>query len=268
LINEIGWLGSVNNVGTFSFNMAVHLGANEIYTIGNDAAFDQETGNRYASDSSFVMKDNLKDSGDKNFISNYDVVEVKGNLQDKVKTNRNLLTFKESFESSAQELRTFYTFDLFNLSHGAYISGFEPMRVEEFKKVIDNSKVLNFDIKSKMDDVSVIVEMPDYDEDIKIINTILARVKKHKKYRFNSKNEYLEKKLDLMIWILKKTKLQSSEVFGNLFLQYTELVDIYLNFLLNLKQNNLYTKENLIKINQMYSDGILWVFKDIKRAIK
>jgi len=268
LFEELGYLGSVNNVGTYSFMISVHFGANEIYTIGNDAAFNQKTGNRYSADSSFTQIENINILDNNNLISSSDILEVEGNLKSIVKTNRSLLPFKESFESTAYALKKTYNFEVYNLSDGVKIDGFIPLTYDDI-----NSEILTFskkenNIQELMDSISVVIEMPDFNEDIKIINGILLKVKNNKTSKIKNRNDFLQKKLDLMLWILEQSKTMSSGLFGNIFLLYTELVDIYINFILNLDQKDNDIKSTLIKINNIWSDGVINVLKDMKRVIK
>jgi len=268
LFEELGFLGSVNNVGTYSFMIATHFGANNIYTIGTDAAFDQETGSRYTKDSSFMKIEDIdiqKESND--IISSFDIIEVDGNLRDKVKTNRSLLTFKESFESTYHSLKERYEFEVFNLSDGVKMDGFNPMKFDEINKLVNDFETKTYNIQELVDNISRVMDMPDFDKDIKILNRILAKIKKHKSKKIKNRDEFLESKLDIMLWILEQSKTMSSSLFGNIFLIYTELSDIYINFILNLTQKDIDKPENLKKINNIWSDGVISVIKDIKKAI-
>jgi len=269
LIESIGYMGSVSNVGTFAFLVSAHFGANKIYTIGNDAAFNQETGNRYSQGSSNDLIDMLHlGDANENVISNYDIIEVEGNLREKVSTNRVLMTFKESFESTIYGLKNFYDeIEVFNLSDGVKLNGFEPMSFEVIDALQKEMRVKEKNIHDLMNEISVIVEMPDYKKDIKILNSIINKTKKNKKNSLASRNEFLEQKLSLMVWILEQSKKTSSALIGNMFLHYTGLVDIYVNFLLNLRQENIYDKKHLTKINQLWLDGVVNVISDIKKAI-
>ncbi len=268
LIPHLGYLGSVSNVGTYSFLIASSLGASNIYTIGTDAAFNQETGSRYSKDSSYTQTEDIDiKSKDKSVVSAYDILEVEGNLRDTVKTNRSLLSFKDSFESVLDMLKEHNDFELYNLSDGVKINGFTPMHFEEIDKIVAELPKKDNNIQKLMDTISEVVEMPDYEKDIKILNNIIGRVKKHKTMKIKNRDDYLAKKLDIMIWILEKSKDTSTEVFGNIFLLYTELVDIYVNFLLNLKQKGLHNVKTLTTVNKLWSDGVIGVLKDFKNAI-
>jgi hypothetical protein len=268
LFEELGFLGTVNNVGTYSFMIATHFGANNIYTIGTDAAFDQETGSRYSKDSSYTQTENISlENNSNNIVSTTDVIEVAGNLREIVKTNRSLLTFKESFEGTFYNLKNHYEFKVYNLSDGVKLEGFEPMTYKEINNKVESFKNKDVNIQAQMDSISRVMDMPDFDNDIKILNRILSKVKKHKNIKIKNRDDFLEKKLDIMLWILEQSKTMSSSLFGNIFLLYTELADIYINFVLNLKDKNIDNIDNLKKINNIWIDGIISVLKDIKKAV-
>jgi hypothetical protein len=271
LIKEIGTLGSVNNVGTFSYKVAVHFGASEIYTIGNDAAFDQETGSRYSSDSSHTQKEDLSENNTGNTVSTYDVLEMEGNLRDKIKTNRSLLSFKDSFENEYGALVSYYGKDshkVYNLSDGVKIKNFIPMKYEEIESIIEKSPKIIFDPKLSKEQIGIIPENIDFEEDIRLLTRMINKTNKRKLLKINNKDNFLELKLEFMIYLLEESKKSERNVIGNMFLLYTELVDIYINFLINLKQKNLYTKENLKKIHIIWLDGVKQLFKDLKDVFK
>ena len=268
MIEEIGYLGSVPNVGTFTFQTMIHLGAKELYLIGNDAAFNQETGSRYSSDSSYTQVEKIDiNPQNKDFISNRDIVEVRGNLREKVKTNLSLLDFKNHFDTSIRHLKDGYEYQAFNLSDGVLIEGLKPMKEEEFLSIINNSTSKMEDIIIKFNSISKEVDASCYENDIKLINGIIQRVKKFQKIKISSRDEFLANKLDMMIWILERSKELSMDLFGNIFLQYTSSVDAYINFALNIKQKDLYTKENLEELSNYWAKGVLSVFKDMKKSV-
>lgn len=269
LIEELGWLGTVSNVGSFSFKMALHLGALEIYLIGCDAAFHQETGSQYSNDVLDTPANKIENEpGGKNSITSQDVIEVKGNLRDIIKTNRQLITFKEQLDNIIYSFKDIEKYTAYNLSDGVYIEGLIPLTQEELTKNISKFQKVTKNMTKELSSVSIIIDNLDYKEDIKILNRIISKVKKYQKIKLSSKDHFLDEKLGLMIWILTQSKELSTGVFGNIFLHYTELADTYINFLLNIKQHNLHTKESIAKINTMWSDGVLVVMKDIKKAIK
>ncbi len=269
-ISKLGYLGSVSNVGTFSYMVAVHLGAKEIYTIGNDAAFDQKTGSRYAKGSSYKQNEEIEiEEKNDNLVSAFDVVEVKGNLQDIVKTNRSLLAFKDSFESITHALKQHYEFEVFNLSNGVLIEHFTPMTKNEIEGKIIHFADKNHKIVNDLDSISEVLQKEDieFKGDKNKLLGIVQKVKKYQKLEIQDRQDFLEKKLEMMVWILEKSKDLKITVFGNLFLMYTEFSDIYINFILNLKQEELFDKKHLTKLNTIWANGILSVLYDFQKVV-
>jgi len=268
LINkEIGYLGSVSNVGTFSFQTMIHLGAKELYLIGNDACFNQETGERYSSDSSFSLTEELsvKKVSD-SVISNEDIMEVKGNLVDKVNTNRSLMEFKYSYDTSIAALSG-YEYNAYNLSNGVFIEGLTPLTEEDFISFAEDIDEIDEDFKELFDSISQILDVACYKKDINILNNIIQRARKFTKIKSNTRDEFLANKLDMMIWILEKTKGLSISTHGNIFLHYTNLVDSYINFFMNLEQENLYTEENFDMLSNLWAKGVVALFKNLKNSV-
>lgn len=271
IIDRIGYLGSTPNVGTYSFELACYLGATEIYTIGNDAAFDQESGVRYASDAGLILEDQIENNySSKDQVTLTDVIEVEGNLEDTVKTNRDLIKFKYEFEGALTAIKNRGSKVVcYNLSNGAKIDGFEPLLRKDFElkassfKSTDKSQII-----SGIDDVSEIITDLNYDDDIKIINSVISRTKKFQKLKITSKDVFLQNKLDLMIWILEQTKKEKNTMLGIMFLQYTALVDIYINFYMNLNQKGIHSITNLVKVSELWAKGILTLFKEMKNLYK
>jgi len=269
LIPEIGSLGSVPNVGTFSFNIAVYLGAKDIYIIGNDAAFDAKTGNNYSDGTTvqYQHKIDVKEENSVTEILSSDIIEVKGNLQDTVKTNRALLSFKDNYEDSMEMFKENEDLKVYNLSNGVYIEGMIPCTKKELTKKITNFDTISTNLIKEFDTISQVIESIEAQKDIRIITNIIARIKKFEKTTMGSKDDFLQNKLDIMIWILEKTKEMNTILYGDIFLEFTALVDIYVNYLLNLRQKNLHTKDEINKVSKMWAKGALVMFKDIKNAL-
>ena len=165
LVESLGYLGSVPNVGTYAFLVSVHLGAEELYLIGNDAAFHQETGQNYATDCKNIIKHTLKESEDKNRVSNSDVLTVKGNFRETVKTNRELIIFIDHYKMAMRDL-THLNYKAYNLSDGAYIEGLEPLNYEEFNKKAQKFDDIKFSSIEAINNISVVVDNLEFKNNI------------------------------------------------------------------------------------------------------
>jgi hypothetical protein len=71
-----------------------------------------------------------------------------------------------------------------------------------------------------------------------------------------------------MIWILEQKKKMNYSIFGNIFLKFTDLIDIYINFSLNLKQRELQDKVFLKEVQIFWADALIDLLKDLKTVTK
>ncbi len=268
VVPELGTFGSSTNVGTYSLQMAVLLGAKSLYLIGNDAAFNQETGMRYANDSSNVAQDNLNIKTDNNAISYTDVIEVKGNLRERVKTTNRLLTFKIEYETKIYLLKREFDCKIYNMSDGAYIDGMEPITYENMQNDVQEFEQIDISILNEFNEISQLANEIDFVDSISLINTIMTKIKKYQKNKFKNKNELLGAKLELTAWIYEQLQDEKYNIFVTIFMKYNELSDIYINFILNIKQKNIFTKESLNKISNIWAVGAITIFKEMKDIIK
>lgn len=261
---ELDYTITTPNVGTFSFAIAIALGANELYLIGNDAAFNQETGNRYAKDSSHIQVENLLLENKLNVVTRDDILEVKGNFKEKIKSTRDLLSFKSAYESFIH-LTSHIEYNAYNLSDGAFIEGLIPLNSNKINT--KDFKEINFSPIEELDKCSILVTDINFKDDIKVINNIISKVNKFKKIKLLTKNQLMREKLDLMIYILEKKKNIKAAVFGDIFLKFLDLIDIYINFFLNIKEESIHNKDNLNMIKDFWSDALISLLKNMKKTI-
>lgn len=255
---------SVPNVGTFSFAISLFLGANELYLVGSDAAFNQKTGSRYAKDNSRTVMDKLQPSKkNSKGISDEDILEVKGNLKNSVKTNRELYRFKKDYELFIFDYKKTNTreFTAYNLSNGAYIEGLIPLNPKD----IDTKKIPKKSFnKSILEKVTITIDNLNLKKDSNLLLAIIQKVKKFQKIDYKTKDEFLQKKLDLMIWILEQKKEMSNATYGKLFLQFIELIDTYINYVLNIEQKKLQDMNTINYLKNYWCEALILLTKRMK----
>lgn len=256
---------SLPNVGTYGYALALLLGCKELYLVGSDSAL-AEDGTIYAS---HAENDTRGHEGKQNIssdnISPSDLIEVKGNLSDCVKSTRKIIGYKHDYESFIHSYKE-KDYKAYNLSTGAYIEGLIPKRIEDVE--VDTFETIEKNTLPLLESVSTTVKKLDFKNDRKIISSIILRVEKFKKVKINSKDDLLQKKLDLMIWILEQKKKMDYSIFGNIFLQFTDLIDIYINFSLNLTQKELQEKEFLSKVKMYWANALIDLLKNLKSVTK
>jgi hypothetical protein len=119
-------------VGSVTYMMLVMLGAREVYSLGMDLALDSETGMSHSKEHAYNKKLNTQtvDEIEDNLGYLSAVVKTKGNFQDEVYATL-------TFDKSIQVIKSFsknYKKDfqnIYNLSDGAYLEGFEPTKISD-----------------------------------------------------------------------------------------------------------------------------------------
>jgi len=262
---ELGIAFSLPNVGTFSLAIAVILGFKELYLLGCDAAFNQLTGSRYAKDSSHTQIDAINKTNVKDTISRDDIIIVKGNLRKEIKSNRELLEFRNTYEHFLYTHKHL-DFKAYNLSDGAYIEGLTPIEVDTIPTdKFENKKVNLFKILSSISQKS---DNICFDKDKIVLTSIINRVKKFKSIKFKTKKSFLQEKIDLIIWILEKKKKIEAEPLVNIQLKFLETIDSYINFALNIEQKITEEKDFINSIKNYWCDSIINLLKEMKETIK
>lgn len=263
---DINYSFSLPNVGTFGFALALFLGAKELYIAGSDSSFDPVSKKVFADDTLDSNHDSFfgKQIECQNIISSEDIIEVKGNFEETIKSTRKLITYRNDYESFI--LQNKKDFIGYNLSEGAYIEGLTPLKIDDIKTNKFENKTI--DIDNIIQESTSIIKDLDFQQDIKIINSMIRRVEKFKTVKITSKDDFLQKKLDIMIWILDQNKKMDHTVFAGIFLQFTNLIDIYINFALNIKQANLQKKEFLTQVKNYWANALIELLRDLKKAAK
>ncbi|RXJ98227.1 hypothetical protein CRU98_10725 [Arcobacter sp. CECT 8986] len=260
---------SFGNVGTFSFAISLFLGANEVYLAGSDAAFNQESGSRYSDDKTKIQIDSIEDQEylkEKGIVSQSDIIHTKGNLKETVKTNRELIQFKYSYENFLKEFKESYDEDLqiFNISEGAYFEGFTPKNFKDIEVNNFEEKVFN---KELIDDISAPLENIDFKDDLSIINSMIQKTKKFSNLRIKTKDDLIKEKIDLTIWCFKQIKKLSQKMFIEIFFKFLDLVDSFINFTLHLTQKDLNSKEFLDNLKRVWANTLISLLKNIKNNV-
>lgn len=256
-----------NNVGMFALSSTINMNFKTIYTLGNDCAFDNETGNVYSSGSYFDTKiDKEKYTKDQSQVHHLDVVTTKGNFIDTVTTTRRLLSFKNSAESELKNMgNDILDKNLYNLSDGAYISGLTPLRISEINmplKVKDPLLLKNTILKSAMEFQDITQR---FKSDIGMLDFIKNKLLLDKKKEISSVEELLQIRLECYSYIYKIAKNFSSEMIESMFHELIHIFDNYINYYIALKGEK---KVDEIKaIKDYWLSGFLYFIDDFKEIL-
>lgn len=258
------------SIGELSLDIILHLNAKNIYLVGLDLSLNQETGDTHSKGAgSGVSKIDLtkKEIG----YTDVSIVNVKGNLLEKVKTTRKLYGSVKELEK--QILKKDKDINIYNLSqNGAFFEGTIPLDIEtldinSFKNI--DKELLNF--KSILENFSQVylneVEKEVHKEDIKFLETIIKDMLNHiKNYNFKNYDEFNEYIVNIMDKIVEK-KLN---ILYRVLLNYYETLIPYLNYHFNdIRLIQEYQKVQKVKlifvfqVEKLIDDYILF----IKRVI-
>jgi hypothetical protein len=121
-------------VGSFSFNILLHLQTTQLYTLGLDLALDSKTGathsSSHASASIIDTTDTDKIDTEINFKKN--IISIEGNFQKEMKTLPHFKLSVDNINSTIKNIKK-DSQQIFNLSDGAKFLNSTPLKVEEIK---------------------------------------------------------------------------------------------------------------------------------------
>lgn len=194
------------SVGEISASILLGLKFETIYFLGLDFAINQKTGETHASGYSQKSYENItKKEETNNFTLNKELIEIKGNIQEKVFTNR---LFNMSLDAISSNIGT-YKLEyqkIYNLSNqGGFIYGTIPLSVN------------NFDLKDikSLDKELLKNELKNF-----LLDFSKNKLSDHDKTILEKELLYLEE----LIEYIELLKLNSSETFEMFDLKVEELI--------------------------------------------
>jgi len=267
VFEEIGDIVVGDNVGTFGLSIAILLKFKTIYTLGNDASYDEDSGKFYSSGSlleNISIEKNMNHSLDGD-ITTKDIIRVKGNFKESVPTTRKFLNFRDVTEEAVTQYieRWGYNTNLYNLSDGAYIRGLEPLRLED----------IDLYVLDKKDSSRLYVELDQFVEigfrnniehDMKLIKAILKDLKKFKKQKTYEINSFLTLKVEITNNILKN--METIDIFiYKIFTRLLAGVDNYVNFYLSLDSEK--KDKDIERLKELWMAVFDNIFNDLYRLL-
>jgi hypothetical protein len=252
-----------NNVGMVALSAAIELKPSAIYTIGNDAAFDNDTGNIYSDGMHFNAK--AKEDTNNN-IGLFSTIKTKGNLSDTVETNRKLLDFKLNAEGHLASLKQkIKNIKMYNLSYGAYIEGLEPIIAASV--VFDNTKIDNKVFLDKLEKSSVIYGQNKFEKEIGLLTMLRSKAQIIKTKKTKDLKVFLKNRLSLYTLQFKILEDIEQFTFRAMFKFFSNISDNYINFyisVVNKKEN-----EKIIeKLKNCWIDGYIEFLNSLIAVMK
>lgn len=215
------------SIGEVTLDILLQLNTKNIYLLGLDLALNQETGETHSSDagSGKSKVDLIKDEDDKKFARK-SLISIKGNLQKEIKTIQH---FYSSIKATEQILSLKdEDIKVYNLSkNGAYFEGTKSINIED----LDIKDFKNIDTKSLK------------------LKTVFEKFSKNSLDK--TQKDALKKDIDFLQTNIKEQLMTIKEYD---FKNYTDFNSIILDFLQNIKDNNILV---LYKVLHNYYDMVI-----------
>ena len=261
------------SVGEITLRLLTILGANTIYMLGTDMALDQETGATHIGDhdqvkvqsitenqkeENFFMKDNNSQTKETSLV-------VKGNFRDTVVTTTAFINSINAYKYNMQIiLQQNPNIKIFNLCDGAYLEGITPLKIENAIIPNENKQELNIQ-KELLNHATMGVNTEDIQnikECIVIVNTLISNIKKFKKIKLKSYQEFRDKRRQILTIIHQHLSSYADLYAGIIFNRYYLTMEAYLGFQFNAKLTN--EKELINRVKIVWCDHMLRLASEYK----
>lgn len=246
-----------SNVGGYLIQIMGILKANQIYCLGVDAAYDQQTGMLHSANSVHIRSENIEQVDNK--------IKAKGNFEEFVYTTDELLGYKNDFESVALLFQNDKNYNFYNLSDGVYIEGFKPLHISDIDltqfKVFDKN-----DILKTIDSCAIYAKKKDFKEDLANLNEMKRSLQKHLKVKIKSRDNFIEEQLQVLLKLFDLSKKMSTPIFGIIFIQYLEVSGIYVYFYLNVRGKHIKDIQKLNNLNIKWTNSTIKMLEDMEEC--
>lgn len=263
------------SVGEVTLSIAMVLGANNIYLIGTDLAYHQETGASHDKDYDFqATKIDVSESKEDNAFfkdGKYSIrdnnITVKGNFHNEVVTSTIFLLSVNSYVGKIYEFKKDYDdIKIYNLNkHGAFIEGTIPTNIENltnYDKTKVDIDILDFFRKNSTKELSKEHKESILDsfKEIDRLEELLNKLKKEKSKNYNT---FLIARNDIFNIILHDMIPYNKFYLSSLLKSYLLITEPYILYCLNDKE--LKNEANIIKkVKKIWIEQIEYLCIDYK----
>ena len=276
LINGIKESASIT-VGDNTLHIMLSMGFKKIYLLGTDLAIDVNDGVAYDKTHfknskekhqlHHLRKNIKKISDDIDLTKNY--IKMESNFKNKTLYSDQLfIKILGSYDSIISTHQSTYSFEIFNLSEGAYIPRTTPLRtskinLQAIKKSNTEAQLREFFLKKSQKDF--IEEKIELAKEVKFLNELMLYIKDIKKVRVLNKDEFYDFRRK---YTSKITEHKSYSLLTTTFLlTHIKIIDNYINFVLNDDSFNC-SELMLLNIKSLWCKEVESKIKEYKKTIK
>ncbi len=260
-------------VGSFSTILGLILDAKEIYLIGLDLAFNQETMETHIDSHTQNTKVDISKSSSTSLATTS--MTIKGNFKDYIYTNPLLFSSIEKLNDLIPKIATDKQ-SIYNLSDGAKIDNTIPLKVSDIKidKFVDIEKIgLQSSIHNILEDYTC-VEMSK--DDILLLKNNFEKTLEireslnlfSQKTSYNDSNIYIQKLINLLVDILSINNNDNKAdgviaVYYDYFVYILAIIEDFFN-----TEGTKGTKNHIKKINKLVQIGLYNIQDSYENALK
>ena len=259
------------SIGEISLELCFLLGANRLYLLGSDLAFDEKSGSSHFGD--YQGDSNIYNSQKNSQKSNIDFKEytqmIKGNLRDTVTTNiyfkRSIGLYEDTITKYSQKNSSI---QVFNLNDGAYFQGAFPTKIEELQIEKGDFKI---DLSSDLQKSSEIglnkEELENIDSIVELLDTLSEAIKLVQKRKYKNYTAFVIDRYEIFRIINEDLKRYDGFLPHRVFMLYILSIEPYLGYQFNDK--NILNESNILKkVKKIWCIDMLRLIDDYKKEKK
>ncbi len=257
------------SVGDVTIAILLRLGVKRLYLLGTDLCVNQETGSHYVKEHQHYKeldKVEAYDTLQNKFVTDVDIIETKGNFQDKIFTTRHfgciLYLYKQHIINFAYE-----DTKIFNLSDGSFIEKTIPLDIKDvnIKDKVNKQSCLN-NITTEMTASNLTVKS--LSTKISLVDKILKLLNKYKQYDYNTYNNMMYDKFTINIELIELLQHEERLQMGDhLIKSFNNNVEGYVNTFFNTKKNQV-SKKRFNKLFQLWIKPQITIFEKYKELLE
>ena len=263
------------SVGELTLFLLHILGAKDIYLLGTDLAFDQESGKTHTSDHIHTKTYNIKEKNSNDFMkeNSYSLKEstilVKGNFRDKVITTTLFNLSIIAYNKIILDIKNNHLINIYNLNDGAYINHTIPTKISD----INNKNIILKDKKETINFLNLIStkyftqnEKEFIKDSLKYIDELILELDKFKKIKVITYQEFIQKREKLFCQIIDDSKKYTNLHLPHTFISYLFIIEPYIAYNFNIKDNK-NANNNINKVKKTWCKQLKKICINYKHII-
>jgi hypothetical protein len=268
------------SVGEAGYQILLELGVQELYLLGTDLAVHQQKGFTHDEESSSgVAKQhdisNIESSLEKgSFSDRDDLVEVKGNLEPKVKTTRNFNSSLTSYVRINKEIKT-HTQHVYNLcTHGVFLEGttptkiekvdvksFTPLNIDSFSNEIKNSLMQCISMQLSSEEIALLLEQLEHTKAMKEYLNGFSDFSSYAMFKLFFEQFYKQ------FLVIREDSKHKNYYITNILFNFYGIITVYIEYCFNTKKLKK-EKQKVQKVAPLFIEQMMQLIEDYETFLK